>query len=82
MKTTISGYIAGLMSLLAIVATVPTDLQAMLMALFPKPSQPYVAIIFAFAAFIAKGYQAQNTQDAAKSVPSAPLPPEVLTPKP
>lgn len=51
------------MGLLAFVATVPTDLQSMLMGIMPKPWQPYTALIFAFAAFAARSYQAKNTQD-------------------
>lgn len=63
MKTTISGYLAAVLSLLTILATVPTELQAQIMALMPKSVQPYTALVFALAAFLAKLYQSKNTQD-------------------
>ena len=63
MKTSVSGFIAALLGFITILATVPTELQKMLMECFPKDAQPYVAIIFAFAAFITRTYQAKQTQD-------------------
>ena len=63
MKTTISGIIAAFFSFMTVIATVPTDLQAMVMNMFPKSAQPWSALIFAVAAFIAKSYQSKNTAD-------------------
>ena len=63
MKTTISGFLTGLFALLAFVAQVPTDLQAMLMSAFPHPTQQWLALIFALAAFVSHTYMSKNTQD-------------------
>lgn len=68
-KTSVSGYIGGFFTLLAICATVPTELQAMIMATFPKLTQPYVALFFAIAAFAAKAYQSKHTQDVLPTTP-------------
>lgn len=70
MKTTISGIAAALLSLLSIMAVVPSELQKMIMEACPKTIQPYIAIVFAVAAFIAKTYQAQQTQDKLKESPA------------
>ena len=70
MKTTISGIIAAIFGLLTIIATVPTALQEMLMRQMPTAWQPYTALIFATAGFIAKAYQAKNTQDTLKAAPA------------
>tara|TARA_B110000503_G_C6960423_1_gene334794 strand:+ start:231 stop:497 length:267 start_codon:yes stop_codon:yes gene_type:complete len=68
MKTSISGFIAALLGFITILATVPTELQKMLMDCFPHAAQPYIAIIFAAAAFIARTYQARHTQDSKPAV--------------
>ena len=70
MKTTISGIIAAIFGLLTIIATVPTALQEMLMRQMPTAWQPYTALIFATAGFIARTYQAKNTQDTLKAAPA------------
>ena len=70
MKTTISGIIAAIFGLLAFIATVPTELQAMLMRTMPTSWQPYTALIFAGAAFVARTYASKHTQDTLKQSPA------------
>lgn len=69
-KTSVSGYTAAIFGLLTIMATVPTELQKMIMEQVPKGVQPWIAIIFAVAAFIARSYQGHVTQDKLASTPA------------
>ena len=65
MKTTISGIVAALSSLLALIALAPPELQNQIPQIFPEKYRGGIALLLGFISFAAKSYQSKNTQDAA-----------------